>query len=47
MKDLNNGAYRREFYVAHISELLAKFSQLGHPHNLPYQIPQVVIMSFF
>lgn len=47
MKDMNNGAYRQEFYVAHISKLLEKASQLEHPLNLLHQIPQAVTMSFF
>ena len=47
MKDLNNGVYRREFYVAHISKLLEKVSQLEHPLNLLHQIPQAATMLFF
>ena len=31
MKDLNNGAYRRELYVAHIS-MSQSYGALTHPH---------------
>ena len=46
MKDLNDGAYRSEFYIAHISEYSQSGFRCRSQVQLRLQAPLVPTMSF-